>query len=568
MTINDFEIANDEIKKYYGTDKVLELPKSIKSIGVEAFKNCFDIEKIILNEGIKKIDKQAFVNCANLKSVNIPNSLTDIDPTAFMYANNIIEFIVSDDNQYYKAIKGSLYSKDESVLLFYANGLTKTSFTVPNSVYYIRDYAFFANKTLKKVIIGSNTKWIGNYAFCESKLESVKLPKWLSTICTGSFQFTNLKKIEIPCNVTSICENAFLQCPAKKIFLPSTLLSVATGGLMVSEVPTIFFSGDKENWDLITLYDNAIVPNASVKIIGRKNKWSEKELKIYQQENNIETNAKKQLKDFVIEEGILKEYRGSETTIYLPHTITKISSEFKCKNKDELKKIVCSNSIYEIERNALRGYQGLENIVLPENLLIIGPYALTDCQSLRGISINESIRYIAESFTGYRCYRLNSLVVDPRNHRYLSKNDIIYTKDGKKVIAYATGKNAKEIKLISKVVRICPYVFKNVECLEAIVLPNSVESIGVAAFSECKKLRYVKLSKKLRIIEPYAFSSCYNLEKIELPTSLEYIDAKAFDVCTKLTSVVYLGSKEEWQSHPEFTDAIPQQAILTFKKNK
>ena len=59
MTINDFEIVNDEIKKYYGTDKVLELPKSIKSIGVEAFKNCFDIEKIILNEGIKKIDKQA-----------------------------------------------------------------------------------------------------------------------------------------------------------------------------------------------------------------------------------------------------------------------------------------------------------------------------------------------------------------------------------------------------------------------------------------------------------------------------------------------------------------------------
>lgn len=200
--------------------------------------------------------------------------------------------------------------------------------------------------------------------------------------------------------------------------------------------------------------------------------------------------------------------------------------------------------------------------------MIIGPYALTDCQSLRGISINESIKYIAESFTGYRCYRLNSLVVDPRNHRYLSKNDIIYTKDGKKVIAYATGKNAKEIKLISKVVRICPYVFKNVECLEAIVLPNSVESIGVAAFSECKKLRYVKLSKKLRIIEPYAFSSCYNLEKIELPASLEYIDAKAFDVCTKLTSVVYLGSKEEWQNHPEFTDAIPQQAILTFKKNK
>ena len=24
MTINDFEIVNDEIKKYYGTDKVLE----------------------------------------------------------------------------------------------------------------------------------------------------------------------------------------------------------------------------------------------------------------------------------------------------------------------------------------------------------------------------------------------------------------------------------------------------------------------------------------------------------------------------------------------------------------
>lgn len=46
MTINDFEIVNDEIKKYYGTDKVLELPKSIKSIGVEAFKNCLILKKL------------------------------------------------------------------------------------------------------------------------------------------------------------------------------------------------------------------------------------------------------------------------------------------------------------------------------------------------------------------------------------------------------------------------------------------------------------------------------------------------------------------------------------------
>lgn len=567
MTINDFEIVNDEIKKYYGTDKVLEIPKNVKMIGEEAFRNCLDIEKIILNEGIKKIAKQAFVNCANLKSITIPNSLTDIDPTAFMYANNITEFVVSDTNKNFKTINGSLYSKDESILLFFANGLSKTSFNVPNSVHFIREYAFFANKNLKKVVFGSNTKWVGNYAFSESKLENVKMSKGLSTICVGCFQFSNLTKIEIPNSVTSICENAFLQCPAKKISLPSTLLSIATGGLMVSEIPTIIFNGDKENWDAITLYDGAVVTNAIVKIIGRKNKWSEKELKIYQQENNFEINAKKQLKDFVIEEGILKEYNGSESTIYLPHTVTKISSEFKCKNKEILRKIICSNSIYEIERNALRGYQSLENVVLPENLLIIGPYALTDCQCLKGIYINESVRYIAGSFTGYKCYRLNSLIVNSKNHNYISKNDVIYTKDGKNVIAYATGKNSKEIKLISKVTNISPYVFKNMESLESITLPNNVETIGVAAFSECKKLRNVKLSKKMRVIEPYAFSNCYSLEKIELPTSLEYIDVKAFDGCIKLISVVYMGSKEEWISHPEFNEAIPQQAIITFKKH-
>ena len=58
--IGDFEFgSNNELKKYTGNDETVVVPDCTKTIGVCAFKNCHDIEKIILSDGI--IDRKSVV---------------------------------------------------------------------------------------------------------------------------------------------------------------------------------------------------------------------------------------------------------------------------------------------------------------------------------------------------------------------------------------------------------------------------------------------------------------------------------------------------------------------------
>lgn len=65
--------------------------------------------------------------------------------------------------------------------------------------------------------------------------------------------------------------------------------------------------------------------------------------------------------------------------------------------------------------------------------------------------------------------------------------------------------------------------------MEEIVLPNSVLTIGIQAFSTAQNLRSVDLGSSLVRIEGAAFEFCSALERIELPSSLVRIDDCAFE---------------------------------------
>ena len=78
--------------------------------------------------------------------------------------------------------------------------------------------------------------------------------------------------------------------------------------------------------------------------------------------------------------------------------------------------------------------------------------------------------------------------------------------------------------------------------MQAIVIPNSVASIGTSCFQNCASLQSVTMSTALTTIGGNAFYDCKNLSSITLPSGVTALPASAFRNCLTLSSVILLGN--------------------------
>ena len=77
------------------------------------------------------------------------------------------------------------------------------------------------------------------------------------------------------------------------------------------------------------------------------------------------------------------------------------------------------------------------------------------------------------------------------------------------------------------------------EKLKSIVLPNSVEELGVAAFAN-SNFETITLSTSLKSIPAEAFKGCRRLTKLTIPASVAEIKDNVFAACAKLKEIVFL----------------------------
>ena len=73
--------------------------------------------------------------------------------------------------------------------------------------------------------------------------------------------------------------------------------------------------------------------------------------------------------------------------------------------------------------------------------------------------------------------------------------------------------------------------------LESIVVPNSVQSIGISDFSACYSLEDIYLSSNLIEIGNSAFLNCYSLKRVSIPSNVTEIGNNFFKYCFSLQTV-------------------------------
>ncbi len=132
----------------------LAVPGSVKEIGEGVFSYCQSLSEIDLGK-TEKIGKNAFAQCGEL-SIKLPETVKSVDPLAFVNSEAKVE--ASGD---YKTVGGVLLADGGKTLVYYPNYLGDESFTIPDGVEKIGDYAFVTNSSLKRVFIPESLAGIG-----------------------------------------------------------------------------------------------------------------------------------------------------------------------------------------------------------------------------------------------------------------------------------------------------------------------------------------------------------------------------------------------------------------------
>ncbi len=148
---------------------------NVTLIGDDAFRNCEDLNSIIISESVKSIGEYAFSACRGLSSITLPNSITSIGFCAFQYCSNLVSVNLSN----------SLTNISSRA---FCGCTSLTSIEIPNSVTIIYSDAFSECSSLVSVVISNSVTQIVWRAFKDcTKLKTLTLGSGIKTIAQNAF---------------------------------------------------------------------------------------------------------------------------------------------------------------------------------------------------------------------------------------------------------------------------------------------------------------------------------------------------------------------------------------------
>ncbi|MDD6395233.1 MAG: leucine-rich repeat protein [Firmicutes bacterium] len=355
------------------------------------------------------------------------------------------------------------------------NGKT-TDVKIPDSlggygVRAINSEAFSGNRYIVSVIIPNGVTDIGKYSFkgCVG-LSSISFPDTLKSIREGAFYgCKSLKNVNLPDSVDIIGSYAFYNCwHITSIELPKSLKRMGSYAFNGCSVLSVVSFGE-----------------------------------------NIESIGSMAFKGCT---SLLK--------VSLPDSVTSLGSG-AFMNCTSMKNAVIGSGVSEIHSDTFRGCSELVSVSFGKSVRTVGNSAFEGCVSLKSIALGGVIEKIGAlafyncavltkaelgahvkeigtgAFSG--CTSLSTLSVSNENNSFVSKNGILYSRDGKTLIMCPQGAKG-QVLVNGSTEKISDYAFSGCDDITGINIPDSVEYIGNGAFLGCNNVTRLMLPEGLEKI--------------------------------------------------------------------
>ena len=471
------------------------LSYNVTSIGDDSFEECSGLTSVTIPNSVISIGSAAFSGCSSLNNITIPNSVTSIGIYAFNICFNLnsvsIPNSVTSIGDYAFALCDSL-----------------TSFTLPNSITHIGEGAFSYCIGLSSVNIPSSVTAIGERAFegcCNMKrVDIMNINSWCRTkfgdIDSNPLSYANhlfldgmeINDLIIPDDVTTINKFAF--------FGMNGLNSVTIGNAVTAICDSAFMNSDMKRLNIGNSVTNIgedtfTVSTLEIVNISDIKAWC-----------NIKFGKEDSYRPLWSNPLVRADHlylNGVEVKdLIIPNDVD-IIGDYAFSYCKSLTSVTISNSVISIGRLAFAFCDEITTATICDSLSTIGydytyidDFAFYGCEKLAKVFFGESVAAIGDcAFQG--CTSLDTIFFNAINCENF-KTDI------GEWMEPCTGTwghdahpfynlNISNIYLGDNVQRIpanFAYDFKRLTC---ITIPNSVYYIGPDAFSRCSGLTQVSI---------------------------------------------------------------------------
>jgi len=432
-----------------------KIPNSVTSIGEYAFFRCDNLTSIRLFENVAEIGNQAMSDC---------DSLTGI--------------WVDEANQNYSSdANGILFDKEKTELI-QCPGTYSGTYTIPDSVTSIGDYAFESCSNLTSVMLPDSVTSIGDYAF-----------GWCD----------NLTNVVIGNGVTIIGWFGFCGCESLK---------------------HVFFTGTEEQWNSICIEPN----NFALSDVALHCEVSVDEA-ISEVKTCCGFAKYCTVCDLILEYRKVANSEHSFTNGFCSECGVPSYLEYFVEANATVQIINCDSSVTEaMIPDTIEGMQ----------VASIGSYAFEWCPDLMSVTIPDSVTSIFFSaFSG--CNSLTGIWVDAANQYYSSDaSGVLFNKEKTELIKCPEAYSG-EYTIPDSVISIGPSAFSSCDSLKRVTIPDGVTIIDSCVFSGCSNLMEVIIPDSVTSIGSYAFNNCDSLTSVTITANVTSIDTSAFSDCDSLT---------------------------------